>query len=109
MNKIIEKKEIFVDDLDVYFQDKKYKGELIGLYEPDEFDMEIVIQNYANSKYKFIIYFENAFITMPLYKNFTIMTDFVKFYNSSSVFAIYQEEEYYTFDLKLFDTIYFTQ
>ncbi|NCD04913.1 MAG: hypothetical protein EOL97_02230 [Spirochaetia bacterium] len=55
---LINKKEIFVDDLDKYFKDRKYNGELIGLYEPDEFDMEIVIQNYANTKYQFIIFFK---------------------------------------------------
>lgn len=66
------KKEIFVDDLDQYFRDKKYNGELIGLYEPDAFDMEIVIQNYANTEYQFIAYFEHKILKMPKFNNIQI-------------------------------------
>ncbi len=41
----INKKEIFVDNLDQYIKNKEYNMELIGLYETDSFDLEIVIQN----------------------------------------------------------------
>lgn len=103
----INKKEIFVDDLDQYFKDKKYNGELIGLYEPDTFDLEIVIQNYANTKYKFIAYFEHSIVAMPQYDNIHIELDFNEFYTKSSLFAVYQEEEYYDFALKVYDKYYY--
>ncbi|MGD1821875.1 MAG: hypothetical protein ACPKM0_03810 [Pleomorphochaeta sp.] len=105
--KLKRKKEIFVKDLDQYYKNKKYQDELIGLYEPDAFDLEIVIKNYANSKYQFIAYFEQRIPDMPKYDNIHILTDFVKFYNLSSVFAVYQVEEYYMFDLKLYDTMFY--
>ncbi len=107
MNKIIEKKENLVDDLDKYFKDRKYNGELIDLYEPDTYDMEIVIQNYANTKYQFLIYFEQTIPKMIKYKNFTIETNFINFYNSSKVFTVYQNEEYYMFNSKVFDTLFY--
>lgn len=103
----IKKNEIFVDDLDQYYKDKKYNGELIGLYEPDAFDMEIVIQNYANTKYKFIAYFEQEIIKMPQYDNIHIELNFNKFYQNSKIFAVYQEEEYYDFTLKVYDEYYY--
>ncbi len=102
------KNEIFVQDLDSYYKTKQYQGELIGLYEPDTCDMEIVIQNYANTKYKFLIYFEQTIPKMIKYKNFTIETNFINFYNSSEVFAVYQDEEYYMFNLKVFDTLFYS-
>lgn len=101
------KREIFVADLDQYYKDKKYNGELIGLYEPDAFDMQIVIQNYANTKYQFISYFEHIIPNMPKYDNIHIEIDFNKFYRNSMVFAVYQEEEYYDFALKVYDEYYF--
>ena len=103
----INKKEIFVDNLDQYFNDKKYNGELIGLYEPDTFDLEIVIQNYANTKYQFIAYFEHRIPDMPKYNNIHIEIDFNKFYRNSMLFAVYQEEEYYDFALKVYDEYYY--
>ncbi len=96
-----------IDDLDQYFKDKKYNKELIGLYEPDSFDMEIIIQNYANSEYQFIAYFENSIVNMPKYDNIHIELDFNKFYTNSSLFAVYQEEEYYDFALKVYDEYYY--
>ena len=103
----INKNEIFVDDLDEYFKDKKYDGELIGLYEPDSFDLEIIIQNYANTKYQFIAYFEREIPDMPKYDNIHIEIDFNKFYKNVDIFAGYQEEEYYEFGVKIFDEYYF--
>lgn len=103
----INKKEIFVDDLEQYFNDKKYDGELIGLYEPDAFDMEIVIQNYANTKYKFIAYFEHSIVAMPQYDNIHIELDFNEFYKKANLFAVYQEEEYYDFALKVYDEYFY--
>ena len=103
----IKKREIFVADLAQYFKDKKYNGELIGLYEPDAFDMQIVIQNYANTQYQFIAYFEHKIPKMPKYNNIRIEIDFNKFYTKSSLFAVYQEEEYYEFGVKIFDEYYF--
>lgn len=101
------KKEIFVANLDQYFKDKKYNGQLIGLYEPDDFDMEIVIQNYANTQYQFIAYFVHDILSMPLYDNIHIEIDFNKFYKNADIFAIYQEEEYYDFALKVYDEYFY--
>jgi len=103
----INKNEIFVDDLDEYYKGKEYDGELIGLYEPDSFDLEVVIQNYANTKYQFIAYFEHKIPKIPKYNNINIEIDFNNFYTNSSVFAVYQEEEYYEFGVKIFAEYYF--
>ncbi|MBN2758598.1 MAG: hypothetical protein JXR51_15610 [Bacteroidales bacterium] len=102
------KNEIFVQDLDSYYKTKQYQGELIGLYEPDTCDMERLIQNYANTKYKFLIYFEQTIPKMIKYKNFSIETNFINFYNTSEVFAVYQDEEYYMLNLKIFDTLFYS-
>jgi len=58
---------------------KKYNGDLIGLYEPDYFDIGIVIQKYANTKYKIIAYFEQSILSIPIYYNIIIETSFSKF------------------------------
>ncbi len=69
--------------------------------------MEIVIKNYANTKYQFIAYFENSIIDMPKYDNIHIELEFNKFYTKSSVFEVYQKEEYYNFTLKAYDEYYY--
>jgi len=44
---------------------------------------------------------------MPKYDNIYIEPDFNKFYKRSKVFAVYQEEEYYDFALKVYNEYFY--
>jgi hypothetical protein len=69
--------------------------------------MGIVIQNYASTDYQFIAYFEKSIISMPKYDNICIETNFKEFYKKACLFAVYQEEEYYDFAMKVYDAYFY--
>jgi len=44
---------------------------------------------------------------MPRFDNIHIEIDFNKFYKNVDIFAVYQEEEYYDFALKVYDEYFY--